>query len=177
LLSCSLYKQINGISVASTTKIGGKCGRMLVSVPHDLISNALFRRSFWSSELTSPQDAQSLRMAGSLQGLNVLRSKHERQQQKLQPLLAQCAPHLALQLYDLQDIYFSRDLPLTRRMRERRLDLSNPDKVVHTRLPSATESSSKASSTASSIRSSIGRHLRLPSPRNRKKYSPKIFTN
>jgi hypothetical protein len=155
---------------------------MLVSVPHDLISltslsNTLFRRSFQSSEFTSPRVTQSLRMAGSLQGLNVLRAKHERQMQKMQPFLAQCAPHLALQLYDLQDIHFSRDLPLTRRMHERRLDLSNPDKVVHTRLPTATASSSKASSTASSIRSSIGRHLRIPSPRNRKKYIPKTLTN
>lgn len=154
---------------------------MFVSVQRELISltslsDAPFR-SFQSSELTSPRDAQSLRMAGNLQGLNMLRAKHERQQQKLQPLLAQCAPHLALQLYDLQDIYFSRDLPVTRRIRERRLDLSNPDKVVHTRLPSATGSSSKASSTASSLRSGIGRHLRVPPPRNRKKYSPKILIN
>lgn len=144
----------------------------------NIFSNTLFKRSFQLLELTTaPQGTQSLRMAGSLQGLNVLRAKHERQQQKLQPLLAQCAPHLALQLYDLQDIYFSRDLPLTRRMRERRLNLSDPDKVVHTRLPSATDSSSKASSTASSIRSSTGRHLRIPSLRNRKKYNPKILMN
>jgi hypothetical protein len=50
--------------------------------------------------------------------------------------------------------------------------------VVRTRLPStAGSSSSKASSTASSIRSGIGRQLRVPPPRNRKRYSPKILTN
>jgi hypothetical protein len=152
-----------------------------VSVPCNLISltslsNTLFR-FFQLSELTSPRDTQRLRMTGSSQGLNVLRAKHERQQQKMQPFIAQCAPHLALQLYDLQDIYFSRDLPLTSRMRERRLDLSSPDKVVSTRLPSTTGSSSKGSSTTSSITSSVGRHLRVPPPRNRKKHSSKISAN
>jgi hypothetical protein len=154
---------------------------MLVSVPRNLISltslsTTLFR-SLQSSELTSPRNTQRLRMAGNLQGLNVLRAKHERQQQKMRPFIAQCAPHLALQLCDLQDIYFSRDLPLTRRMRERRLDLSSPDKVVRTRLPSTAGSSGKASSTTSSTISGTGRHLRAPPSRNRKRYSPKLLIN
>ncbi|PSN42607.1 hypothetical protein C0J52_19720 [Blattella germanica] len=86
----------------------------------------------------------------SLQGLNVLRAKHELQQQEMKPLVAQCAPHLALKLWDVKDIQFSKDLPMTRRMKDRKLDVSDPEKLVRARLPS-TSSFSLPSSTTSSL--------------------------
>ncbi|XP_021914629.1 WD repeat-containing protein on Y chromosome-like isoform X2 [Zootermopsis nevadensis] len=153
-------------SVPSPWTAADARGLITPDLPSSLEESDSRRRSSRSSEITTTLDAQSLRKAASLRGLNMLRVKHERQLEDRRPLVEQCAPHLALQLWDLQDIQFSRDLPLTRRMHDRGLELSDPDKVVHARLPAAAgSSSSKASSTVSSIRSSVGRQLRVTPPR------------
>jgi len=145
-------------------------------VPHSysqILFNAPFRRSSRSSDITPPRDAQSLRKAASLHGLHALRTRYEREQHKMKHLVLQGAPHLTLQLWDLQDIQFSRELPITQRMRDRRLDLSNPDKVLAARLPSTPGSSSRTSSNATSVRSGVGRHLTVPFSSNRKSKSPR----
>ena len=132
-----------------------------------ILSNAPFRRSSRASDITHPRDAQSLRKAASLHGLNALRTTYERQQHKMKSLVLQGAPHLTLQLWDLRDLQFSRQLPLTQRMRDRRLDLSDPDKVLAARLPTTPSRSSRTSSNAASVRSGVGRQLTVPSPGNR----------
>jgi len=144
--------------------------------PHSysqILFNAPFRRSSRSSDITTSRDAQSLRKAASLRGLHALRTRYESEQHKMKSLVLQGAPHLTLQLWDLRDIQFSRELPMTQRMRDRRLDLSNPDKVLAARLPSTPGSSSRTSSNATSVRSGVGRHLTVPFPSNRKSDSPR----
>lgn len=91
----------------------------------------------------------------------------------MKPMVLQGAPHLTLQLWDLQDIQFSRELPLTQRMRDRRLDLSNPNKVAAARLPTTPGSSSGTSSNANSVRSGVGSRLTVPFPGNSKSKSPR----
>ena len=144
--------------------------------PHSysqILFNTPFRRSSRSSDITPPRDAQSLRKAASLHGLHALRTRYEREQHKMKHLVLQGAPHLTLQLWDLRDIQFSRELPITQSMRDRRLDLSNPDKVLAARLPSSPGSSSRTSSNATSVRSGVGRHLTVPFPSKRKSKSPR----
>jgi hypothetical protein len=138
-----------------------------------ILFNAPFRRSSRSTDITTPRDAQSLRKAASLHGLHALRTRYESEQHKMKNLVLQGAPHLTLQLWDLQDIQFSRELPITQRMRDRRLDLSNADKVLAARLPSAPGSSSRTSSNATCVRSGVGRHLTVVFPSNRKSESPR----
>jgi hypothetical protein len=142
--------------------------------PHSylqILSNAPFRRSSRSSDITPPRDTQSLHKAASLHGLHTLRTRYEREQHKMKHLVLQGAPHLTLQLWDLRDIQFSQQLPLTQRMHDRCLDLSNPDKVLAARLPSTPRSSSRTSSNATSIRSGVGRQLTVPYPGNMKSKS------
>ncbi|XP_069681349.1 cilia- and flagella-associated protein 337-like [Periplaneta americana] len=119
-------------------------------VTPDIPEHSDSRASSRSSLRSSDKSPQSLRTPASLQGLNVLRARHERRQQEMRPLVEQCAPHLALRLWDLQDIHFSTELPLTRRMRERRLDLTDPDKLARARLPSAASSAASSGRTGRS---------------------------
>ena len=148
----------------------------VVMWPHSysqILFNAPFRRSSQSSDITPPSDAQSLRKAASLHALHALRTRYEREQHKMKHLVLQGAPHLTLQLWDLRDIQISRELPITQRMRDRRLDLSNPDKILAARLPSNPGSSSRTSSNATSVRSGVDRHLTVPFLSNRKSKSPR----
>ncbi|XP_068083456.1 uncharacterized protein [Anabrus simplex] len=62
--------------------------------------------------------------------LNFRRTTQERRTRDMQMLVDNCAPHLALPLYDLQDIRFSRLLPTTSRMRELGVDVSMPENLL-----------------------------------------------
>ncbi|KAJ9586433.1 hypothetical protein L9F63_019915, partial [Diploptera punctata] len=111
-----------------------------------------------SSVSSVSSHSTSARMT-SLQGLNVLRAKHERQQEQVRHLVEQCAPHLALRLWDLEEIRFSRDLPVTRRMRDRRLDISDPEKLMRARLPSPSSISQLSSTTSSLVTPRISKKM------------------
>jgi hypothetical protein len=135
------------------------------------VHRSIYRRSSRSSDISPPRDTQSLHRAARLHGLHAVRTRYEREQHKMKHLVLQGAPHLTLQIWDLGDIQFSRELPLTQRMHDRCLDLSNPDKVMAARLPQTPRSSRRTSSDATSIRSGVGRQLTVPYPGNMKSKS------
>jgi len=175
--SVLFYKQLFSINAVMASNFTTKLAECLFCCDMtsliQILFNAPFRRSSRSSDITPPRDAQSPRKAASLHGLHALRTRYEREQHKMKHLVLQGAPHLTLQLWDLRDIQLSPELPLTQRMRDRRLDLSNPDKVLAARLPSTPGSTSRTSSNATSARSGVGRQLTVPFLSNKKSKSPR----
>lgn len=54
-----------------------------------------------------------------MKNMNTKRTQYRIKQEQMKMLVEQCAPHLALDLHDLEPIKFSKPLPVTRRMREK----------------------------------------------------------
>jgi len=52
-------------------------------------------------------------------------------------LVKECAPHLALRLAPEAPLKFSQTLPMSTRMRARKLDLSEPKRLIAAKLPTA----------------------------------------
>ncbi|XP_075215263.1 cilia- and flagella-associated protein 337-like [Lycorma delicatula] len=65
-------------------------------------------------------------------GLNVSRAQQRAEEKHMKSMVEQCAPHLALKLHQPEEIKFSKDLPVTNRMKN--LDLSTPEKLMKTKL-------------------------------------------
>nr|CAD7417175.1 unnamed protein product [Timema poppensis] len=107
---------------------------------------------------------------GSVKGLYVRRAQHELRQQEMRALVEQCAPHLALQLWDLEEVRFSRKLPVSGRMRDRNVDVSEPDKLL--KLKHVWGGSSRQS-LAGSVTSSFGM-LSVQSTRSTRSTSVRI---
>lgn len=53
-----------------------------------------------------------------MKNMNTKRTQFRVKQNQMKMLVKHCAPHLALELYDLDPIRFSKPLPITRRMIE-----------------------------------------------------------
>nr|CAD7445751.1 unnamed protein product [Timema bartmani] len=107
---------------------------------------------------------------GSVKGLYVRRAQHELRQQEMRALVEQCAPHLALQLWDLEEVRFSRKLPVSGRMRDRNVDVSEPEKLL--KLKHVWGGSSRQS-LAGSVTSSFGM-LSVQSTRSTRSTSVRI---
>uniref|UniRef100_A0A1B6KVY1 Uncharacterized protein n=1 Tax=Graphocephala atropunctata TaxID=36148 RepID=A0A1B6KVY1_9HEMI len=97
-------------------------------------------------------------LTSSCHNLNAAKAKQYTNQKHVRAMVEQCAPHMALNLCQLEEIKFNHPLPTTARLRN--LDLSNPDKLLKAKLKRDSTSTigSKASNTSTSSTARSGRN-------------------
>ncbi|KAK6643621.1 hypothetical protein RUM43_005131 [Polyplax serrata] len=87
-----------------------------------------------SSNLKKVHNITSDPVTAPMRNMNMKKTQLQIKQDQMKMLVEHCAPHLALDLYDLAPLKFSRPLPVTQKMMERGVDVSDPEHLLKGKL-------------------------------------------